>query len=33
VRAIGAVDYLVKPFPLHRLERALEAMLPAPAAV
>ena len=32
-RAIGAVAYLVKPFPLRRLERALEAMVPVPAAV
>ena len=32
-RAIGAVAYLVKPFPLHRLESALEAALPEAAVV
>jgi CheY-like chemotaxis protein len=30
-RAIAPAAYLVKPFPLHRLERALSAVLPAAA--
>jgi CheY-like chemotaxis protein len=30
-RAIGASAYLVKPFPLHRLERALTSVLPVAA--
>ena len=31
VRAIDPAAYLVKPFPLHRLERALSSVLPVAA--
>ena len=31
VRAIEATAYLVKPFPLHRLERALSSVVPVAA--
>lgn len=31
VRAIDAAAYLVKPFPLHRLEHALSSVLPVAA--